>query len=383
MRAIVNGKILFDGQVVENKALLFDEQIKGIVEPSEVPADAEILDAKGNYVAPGFIDLHIHGYDEKDTMDGTTDAIRTIAKGIAKNGVTSFLPTTMTMSKEEIITALEAARVVKAEGSEGAQVLGVHMEGPYINEAFKGAQNGKYIQQPNAEAIKFVKDYQDIVKLITVAPEVEGAKTFIEEISNTTDIALSMGHTQATYEQAVEGIEAGISHTTHLFNAMTPLHHRNPGVVGAALASEKVSCEMICDTIHVNPGLYPMVIKAKAPDKFVLVTDCMCAGGCKDGQYALGGQAVFVKDGSARLEDGTLAGSILRLNEALKNVVAHTECGVEKAIEFATINPAKTIGVDSFKGTLDEGKDADIILFDQDINIKYTINKGITIYANN
>ncbi|MFQ9697687.1 MAG: N-acetylglucosamine-6-phosphate deacetylase, partial [Zhenhengia sp.] len=251
MRAIVNGKILFAEQVIENKALLFEEQIKGIVDVNEVPEGCEVIDAKGNYVAPGFIDIHIHGYDTKDTMDGTTEAIRTIAQGIAKNGVTSFLPTTMTMSKEEIATALEAARTVKAEGSEGAQVLGVHMEGPYINEAFKGAQNGKYIQAPNNEAIEFVKNYQDIVKLITIAPEVEGAKAFIEEISHSTDIALSMGHTKATYEQAMEGIEAGITHTTHLFNAMTPLHHRNPGVVGAALASEKVSCEMICDTIHI------------------------------------------------------------------------------------------------------------------------------------
>lgn len=383
MRAIVNGKILFAEQVIENKALLFEEQIKGIVDVNEVPEGCEVIDAKGNYVAPGFIDIHIHGYDTKDTMDGTTEAIRTIAQGIAKNGVTSFLPTTMTMSKEEIATALEAARTVKAEGSEGAQVLGVHMEGPYINEAFKGAQNGKYIQAPNNEAIEFVKNYQDIVKLITIAPEVEGAKAFIEEISHSTDIALSMGHTKATYEQAMEGIEAGITHTTHLFNAMTPLHHRNPGVVGAALASEKVSCEMICDTIHINKGLFPLVIKAKAPDKFVLVTDCMCAGGCKDGQYALGGQAVFVKDGSARLEDGTLAGSILRLNEALRNIVQNTECPIEKAIEFATINPAKTIRVDEFKGTLDTGKDADIILFDESINVKYTINKGITIYENN
>ena len=383
MRAIINGKILFDGQVLEHKALLFEEQIKGIVDVNEIPETCEVIDAKGNYVAPGFIDIHIHGYDTKDTMDGTTDAIRTIAQGIAKNGVTSFLPTTMTMSKEEIATALEAARVVKAEGSEGAQVLGVHMEGPYINEAFKGAQNGKYIQAPNQDAIAFVKAYQDIVKLITIAPEVEGAKAFIEEITHSTDIALSMGHTKATYEQAIEGIEAGITHTTHLFNAMTPLHHRNPGVVGAALTSEKVSCEMICDTIHINKGLFPLVVKAKAPDKFVLVTDCMCAGGCKDGQYALGGQAVFVKDGSARLEDGTLAGSILRLNEALRNIVENTNYPLEKAIEFATINPAKTIRVDGFKGTLDVGKDADIILFDEGINVKYTINKGITIYENN
>ncbi|MEF9959879.1 MAG: N-acetylglucosamine-6-phosphate deacetylase [Niameybacter sp.] len=383
MKAIVNGRILFDGQIIENKALLFEDKIIGIVDIQEMSQDVEIIDAKGHYVAPGFIDIHIHGYDTKDTMDGTEEAIRTIAKGIAQNGVTSFLPTTMTMSKEEIITALEVCRTVKAQGSEGSQVLGVHMEGPYINEAFKGAQNGKYIQEPNADAVQFVKDYQDIVKLITIAPEIEGANEFIKEISNNTGIALSMGHTKADFNQAMEGIEAGITHTTHLFNAMTPLHHRNPGVVGAALASEKVSCEMICDTIHVNKGLYPLVMKAKAPDKFVLVTDCMCAGGCKDGEYALGGQAVFVTEGSARLQDGTLAGSVLRLNEALRNVIEHTEYGVEKAIEFATINPAKTIKVDAFKGTLDTGKDADIIFFDDAVNIKYVINRGKTIHENN
>lgn len=383
MRALVNGKILFDGQIIENKALLFEQKVVGIVELADLPADVEQIDAKGNYISPGFIDIHIHGYDEKDTMDGTPEAIRIIAQGIVKNGVTSFLPTTMTMSKEAIRASLESARVVKNEAYKGAQILGVHMEGPYINEAFKGAQNSKYIQVPNNDAIEFVKEYKDIVKLITIAPEVEGAKNFIKEISETTDITLSMGHTKADFEEAMEGIEAGISHTTHLFNAMTPLHHRNPGVVGAALASEKVSCEMICDTIHVNKGLFPLVIKAKAPDKFVLVTDCMCAGGCQDGKYALGGQDVFVKDGSARLEDGTLAGSILRLNIALNNIIKNTNYGIEKAVEFATINPAKTIGVDTFKGTLDVGKDADIVLFDEDVNVKYVINRGITIHENN
>lgn len=383
MKAIINGKILFNKQIIEGRVLLFEEKIVGIVEENEMPQDVQIIDAKGYYVSPGLIDLHIHGYDTKDTMDGTQEAIRTIAQGIAKNGVTSFLPTTMTMSKEEIQTALEACRSVKLQGSKGAQVLGVHMEGPYINEACKGAQNGKYIQEPNQQAIEFVKDYQDIIKLITIAPEVEGAKTFIETISNTTDITLSMGHTKADFNEAMEGIEAGITHTTHLFNAMTALHHRNPGVVGAALASEQVSCEMICDTIHVNPGVYPLVIKAKAPDKFVLVTDCMCAGGCPDGKYALGGQPVFVKEDSARLEDGTLAGSILKLNEAVRNVINHTEYGIEQVIEFATINPAKTIGVDGFKGTLDEGKDADIILIDEQINVKCAINKGEIIYENN
>lgn len=383
MKCIKNCKILKDNQILLGKAILFDEKIVDIIDESNLPDTvSEVIDAQGNYVAAGLIDVHIHGYHGKDTMDGTVEAVETIAKGIVENGVTSFLPTTMTMSKEAITNALEAVRVVKENNVLGAEILGVHMEGPYVNAAFKGAQNGKYILNPTQEDIDYVKSYKDVVKLVTIAPEIEGAKTFIKDIAETTDITLSMGHTSATFDEAMEGIKCGISHTTHLFNAMTPLHHRNPGVVGAALASD-VSCEMICDTIHVNPGLYPLVIKAKAPNKFVLITDCMCAGGCKDGEYALGGQKVVVEQGSARLMDGTLAGSILRLNEALKNVVEHTEYGIETAINFATINPAMAIGVDAFKGTLDLGKDADIIIFDEEIKINHTINKGRTLYENN
>ena len=382
MKGIVNGKILHEGQVLTNHVLLFDEKIREIREKSTaVLENIELIDAKGNYVAPGFIDVHIHGYNECDTMDGTIEAIETIAEGICKNGVTAFLPTTMTMSKEAITRALDATRAVMAKGTKGAEVVGVHMEGPYVNTAFKGAQNGQYIVEPTQEDIQYVKSYEDVVKLITIAPEIEGAKAFIKDISSTTSIALSMGHSAAGFDEAMEGIACGISHTTHLFNAMTPLHHRNPGVVGAALASD-VSCEMICDTIHVNPGLYPLILKAKAPNKFVLVTDCMCAGGCQDGDYALGGQKVVVKEGSARLVDGTLAGSILKLNDALLNVISHTDCPIEEAIKFATINPARVIGIDKEKGTLDSGKDADIIIFNDKIQIQQTINKGRTIYEN-
>lgn len=384
MKCIYNGKILLNGEVLEGKAILFDETIQAIVDEKEGLAKAdEAIDANGHFVGPGFIDIHIHGYDGVDTMDGTTEAIEKIAKGIAENGVTAFLPTTMTMSKEDIVKALEAARVVKAEGKAGAQVLGVHMEGPYFNIAFKGAQNPEYLVNPGQAEIDFVKSYQDIIKVVSIAPEIEGATDFIKTISEETDITLSMGHTAATFDQAMEGIKCGISHTTHLFNAMSPLHHRNPGVVGAALASD-VSCEAICDTIHINPGLFPLIQKTKADtNKFVLVTDCMCAGGCPQGEYALGGQKVIVNENSARLEDGTLAGSILRLNQAVKNVVTHTDASVAKAVEYASLNPAKVIGVDGFKGTLDPGKDADIVIFDEEMTIHKTIGKGKTIYENN
>ena len=380
MKCIYNGKMLKDGQELVGKAILFNDKIIDIVDEQDIPTEGiELIDAKGNYIAPGFVDIHIHGYHKVDVMDGNKEAILTMAKGICANGVTSFLATTMTMSKETIEEALEAVREAQKEDVEGAEILGVHFEGPYINETFKGAQNAKYIVNPKTEDIEFVKSYEDIVKLITIAPEIEGAIDFIKTLHEQTNIAFSMGHTAATFEQAMEGIENGVSHTTHLFNGMNPLHHREPGALGAALASD-ISSEAICDTIHIHKGLFPFLIKAKGTDKFVLVTDCMCAGGCEDGEYSLGGQKVIVKEGSARIESGALAGSVLTLNAALRNILKHTNCPIEEAIKFVTINPATVIHMEDLKGTLDIGKDADIVIFDEEIKIRQTINKGNTIY---
>lgn len=380
MHCIYNGKIIHSGEILTNSAILFTDTIEAIVDEAEIrDKNYNYINAHGAYIAPGFIDLHIHGYNHVDTMDGTEEAIQTIAKGIAQNGVTSFLPTTMSMPIASIKKALDAILTVKQKGSEGADVLGAHMEGPYINSLLKGAQNEKYIVTPTASDIAFVKEYKEVIKLLTISPEIEGALTFIDTLSKTTNITLSMGHTHATYEQTLKGIEAGISHTTHLFNAMTPLHHRDPGVVGAALTTN-VSCELIADTIHVNKGLFPLVTKTKAPDKLILVTDCMCAGGCPPGEYALGGQKVLVDPLSARLEDGTLAGSILKLNVALRNILQYTDLPLEEAISFVSLNPAKIIQVDSYKGSLDRGKDADIVLFDEAINVQLTIRQGEVIY---
>ena len=382
MKCIYNGKILHDGAVIEGMAILFEDKIISIVPEEEGLKQAtDKIDAKGNYIAPGFIDIHIHGYLGYDTMDGNVESIQKISEGICGNGVTSFLPTTMTMSKEHIIAALESVRVAKKMDIKGAEILGVHMEGPYISETFKGAQNPEYIVRPSKEDVSFVKSYGDIVKHITIAPEIEGAKQFITTIHEDTDITLSMGHSAAGFKEAMEGIACGVSHATHLFNGMSPLHHREPGVVGAALTSD-ISCEAICDTIHVNKGLFPFLIKTKGIDKFVLVTDCMSAGGMYDGDYELGGQKVILKEGAVRLESGSLAGSVLTLNKALKNVMDETGLPIENAIKLVTINPATTIKVSDFKGTLDCGKDADIIVLDKDINVKMTINRGMKIYEN-
>ncbi|OON92979.1 MAG: N-acetylglucosamine-6-phosphate deacetylase [Candidatus Epulonipiscioides saccharophilum] len=377
MKYIKNGKIILDNKIITDKVLIFSDKIEKIVKPklSELN-DLEEIDAMGNFVSPGFIDIHIHGYNHNDFMDCNLDGLRQIARDITFNGVTSFLPTTMSMPKDIIQNALDIAKIVSQDPiTNQAQVLGAHLEGPYLNKLYAGAQNPDNIIIPDAEEIDFVQRNSDIIKLLTLAPEIENALTFIKKIKRTTDIALSMGHTAASYKQAMAGIVSGISSTSHLFNAMSGLHHRDPGAVGAALKFN-IFCELICDNIHINPAIMEFIVKLKSLDKIILVTDAMSAAGCSGGLYNLGGLPVIVKNQEARLENGALAGSVLKLNDALYNLIHHSELPIELAINFVTKNPAKLIGVDSFKGSLAIGMDADINIFDKDINMLHTFVKG-------
>ena len=376
MKAIINGKIVTPAGVVEGKALLYDEKIRGIV--CEAPAGCEVLDAKGAYVCPGLVDIHIHGYLREDTSDGKPEGLKTMAYGIAKNGVTSFLPTTMTVSMDEINAALNAARSVKEESKtwEGAEILGVHAEGPFINPSKKGAQSADNILKPDG---KFLVDNQDIIRSVTLAPEMDENHACIKEVTAKTDIMISMGHTDASFDEATSAIGDGVRHATHLFNAMSALNHRNPGVVGAALASENCSVEMICDTFHINPALYAIVEKQKG-DKTVLITDCTRAGGMPDGDYTLGGQVIHVNGIKCLLDDGTIAGSVLKLNHAIRNVLAHTTLPVHTVVNMASLNAAKAIHADTTKGSLETGKDADIFLADEKWEVSKTIKGGKLIY---
>ena len=374
MKAIINGRIITRNGVLENKVLVFNETIQRIQE--EVPTDCHIIDAKGMYIAPGLIDVHVHGSCGADTMDQTKEAIEVISTGISKNGVTSFLPTTMTMSQEDIYGALDVIRLCMNQPLKGAKVLGAHMEGPFINAIYKGAQSDKYIMKPNYQ---FIENYTDVIKLISYAPEMDDNYSFTKEVKEKTDITLSIGHTNADYNQAKEAFNCGCSHVTHLFNAMTPLNHREPGVVGAALTSD-VFTELIADTIHVNQQLFQFVLNNKGKHKMVLITDSMRAGCMKDGVYDLGGQAVFVKDGAARLESGNLAGSVLTLNKAVYNFFKKTDITIDEAIHMASLNPATSIGIVNFKGSLEIGKDADISIFDEEMNCYLTIVEGREVY---
>lgn len=378
MKAIVGGKIILKDRIVEDGVLLYSDVIEGIVSKENIPQNAEIIDAKGGYVAPGLIDLHIHGYLGKDVCDGEEESIRTIANGIVANGVTGFLPTTMTVDMKVIRKALEVCRNLKEESKNwnGSQILGCHAEGPFISESKKGAQDAKYILKPDAA---FVKEYADIISIITLAPETDTEDfSAIREITRDTDVVISMGHTSSDYDTAMDSTKAGVKHATHLFNAMTPLAHRAPGVVTAVMNTD-VSCELIVDTFHVSTALYDMLWKLKGR-KLCFITDCLPAGGLPFGEYTLGGTKIIYNDIVCRLEDGTVAGSVLPLNKGVWNVYKNSSIPLWECVNGASLNPATTIGIADKKGSLDVGKDADIIITDNEFNVEKTIIGGTVRY---
>ncbi|NLG57387.1 MAG: N-acetylglucosamine-6-phosphate deacetylase [Clostridiales bacterium] len=373
MKAIENGIILSPTGPLEGYSLVFDHQIRDIL-PGKAPQGSQAMDAQGLYVSPGLIDLHIHGYLGEDASDGSARGVVKMAEGLIQNGVTAFLPTTMTLSWEAIEQAFEVARALKQESLSpdfaGSQILGVHAEGPFINPKRKGAQSDRHILPP--DAVKML-GHQDIVKIVTMAPEVPGGLEFIRALTTKSDIVVSIGHTDASFEEALAAIEAGATHITHTFNAMTGLNHRAPGVVGAALTTEVV-CELIADTFHVHPGLFALLYRAKG-ERLVLVTDCTRAGGLGDGEYTLGGQPIQVKGVESRLKDGTIAGSVLKLNEAVLNFSRHCGLALHEAIPYASLHAARAIG-EAGKGSLEVGKDADIVLFDEKMRAQACFVRG-------
>lgn len=381
MKAIVNGRILLPGAEVQGKALVYDKKIVGVMDEAAARAMAdEVIDAAGMYVSPGLVDVHIHGYLGADVSDADNAGVRKMAKGILANGVTSFLPTTMTIGWSTLETIFAQLRQLREESRsaafEGAEILGCHAEGPFINPAKKGAQAEENILPPDAEK---VLPYADIIRMISFAPEMPGGDQFIRTLKEKTDITLSIGHTSANYDQAMNAIRLGANHITHTFNAMTPMMHRDPGVVGAALTTD-VYCELIVDTFHVNKGLFPLMHKAKG-EHLVLITDCLRSCGMPDGEYELGGQKFVLKGIECRLLDGTIAGSVLKLNQGVRNFRDYASVSMHEAVRAASLNAAASIGVADCKGSLEAGKDADIVLMDGDCNVLRTIVGGVTKFV--
>lgn len=340
------------------------------------PGDYEYL---GEIVAPGLVDTHIHGYYGKDIMNAEEGALNVISKGLLECGVTSFLPTTLTDSKERTDAALKRV-AAEYKDVKGAKVRGIFLEGPFFTEKYKGAQNPNYMSDPKIDYLKEWKEISDgLVNKIAIAPERAGAEDFIKK-ANAMGVRVALGHSDASFDEAVAAVDAGANIFVHTFNGMSGLHHREPGMVGAAMATDAIS-ELICDGHHVNPNAAGILMNTKGRDKIALITDCMSAGSMADGDYKLGEFPVRVENGTARLKDGgSLAGSILKLKDGVKNVVDWEIADIFEAIQMASLVPAKSVGIDNICGKLHEGYDADFIVLDYDMNLKATYLNGEAAY---
>lgn len=345
----------------------------------EVPTDATVTDYTGKWIAPGLVDTHIHGYLNHDIMDADPEGLKIISEALLSCGVTSFLPTTLTSSRE-LLTKV-AKTIGEVAGTEsGAKIQGIYFEGPFFTEKYKGAQNPSYFSDPSMEIFNEWQDASGgLIKKIALAPEREGVPAFVEALTKQ-DIVVALGHSDATIDEAQRAVEAGASVFVHAFNGMRGLHHREPGMVGATMSLNNVYAELICDGHHVHQKAMEVLIDAKGHDHIALITDCMMAGGMPDGNYMLGEFPVVVAEGTARMESGNLAGSILKLKEALKNVVDWNLANVEQAVRMTSLIPAISCKIDDKCGSIAPGREADFIVLTKDLELEATYLDGKCCY---
>ncbi|MDR0396307.1 MAG: N-acetylglucosamine-6-phosphate deacetylase [Oscillospiraceae bacterium] len=370
----ITGGLVYQDEAyfAEADLLIKDGEISDI---GALLAPDETYDAAGCYVVPGFIDTHIHGFAGVDTMSGA-DAVRTMSRELAKHGTTAFLPTTMTASKQDTRAAVRGVALAMSDPEpNGAAILGCLMEGPFFCAKRKGAQPEHALLNPSVAAYEdMTGEDEKAVRRLALAPELPGADELIRELVSR-GVQVSLGHTDATHAQMTAAASIGASSVTHVYNAMSPLTHREPGAVGAALTNRQLTAEFIADLIHLHPAALRLVYDAKGPFGCAAITDSMEAGGMPDGKYKLGGQEVFVKDNAARLKDGTLAGSVLTLRRSLMNMVTVVGVPLARALPMYTSTPARLIG-ETKRGSLSKGMIADVVVIDRSFNIRAVWTAG-------
>lgn len=346
----------------------------------DVPkGDVKIIKEAGKWIAPGLVDTHIHGYMNHDVMDSDADGLKVMSEGLLSCGVTSFLPTTLTSSKDHLTKVAKTIGEVYQEVP-GAKVQGIYFEGPFFTEKYKGAQNPSYFGDPDLATFNEWQEASGgLIKKIALAPEREGVKDFVKTVTEA-GVVVALGHSDATLEEATDAVEAGASVFVHAYNGMRGLNHREPGMVGALMSLNHVFSELICDGHHVHPNAAEILMESAGHDHVALITDCMMAGGMPDGNYNLGEFPVVVKDGTARLESGNLAGSILKLKEAIKNVVDWELATPEQAIMMATLVPAISCKIDDKCGMISQGRDADFIVLNPSMELEATYLDGVERY---
>ena len=377
-----NAKILSASGVIDPGWLLVENRSIVQIGKGSPPASmggVETIDASGSTLAPGLIDLHVHGAVGREVMDANPDGILEIARFLATRGVTAFLAATWTAPQPKIQQALKV--IVDSYGHirDGASLVGAYLEGPYLNPNRAGAQDMNLIRQAveQAEALSYLES--GLVRIVALAPEYPENMWLVDECVKR-GIAVAAAHTNATYEEMEIAVKHGVSLLTHCFNAMSPFHHRQPGAAGAGLVLKELRCELIADNIHVHPVVQKILYQARGCQGIVLVSDCVRATGLPEGEYDLDGRKVKVKNGAVHLPDGTLAGSVLTLDTALKNFMAAANLPLEEAILSASLYPARAIGIAHYKGVLDIGHDADILLLDRDMNLLLTMVEGKIVY---
>ena len=380
--AIKNGRIATPVDVIDDGVILVkNSKIEAVGEKDKVtmPRDALVIDARGRIATPGFIDVHVHGGGGSDVMDGSYDALNEMSTFEARHGTTGFLPTPYTDSQKRLLASVKAIETAMKRGTSGGEVLGIHLEGPYINIERKGGQPPEYIRKPDLEELRLLLEASNNnVKMITLAPEVNGGSEFVRRIIQYGVVA-SIGHSNATYDEALRAVDAGVSHACHAYNAMREFHHREPGVVGAVLSCDELTAELIADGIHVHPAAMKILVKCKGTDRIILVTDAVVGTGM-EGRYKLGGRDVVITKKDSRFLDGALAGSVLTMDSAVRNIMGLVGASLQDAVKMATVNPARRIGVYDRKGSLEAGKDADITIVDDQINVYMTMVMGKIVY---
>jgi N-acetylglucosamine-6-phosphate deacetylase len=382
MKYILKCKEVFlEDEVKNNYSILIDDGIIRTID-KDINHNCNVIDLSKYKAIPGLVDLHIHGGNGYDTMDGTYESLNGISKFVARYRVTSFLPTTVTAPMDNIEKAVINLKETMEKGVDGAEILGLYLEGPYLTEEHKGAHPPSFMRPLNLEEIQRLIDLSsNNIRIITIAPEKKGSNEVIKYLKDS-GVKVSIGHTNATYDEVMDAFDIGASIGVHTFNGMRGLHHREPGVVGAILNRREVYAELIADNIHVHPGVMSILYRLKDSDKMYLISDCMRAGGLKDGEYMLGELKVIVKNSIARTQNGSLAGSSLKIIEALKNIINATGISLHEAVKMATITPARALNLDNSIGSIKENKKANIAIIDDELNVVMTIINGKIVHKN-
>jgi N-acetylglucosamine-6-phosphate deacetylase len=370
---------LFNAPQQSTSILIEDGVIAGIGQTNVAPPNVNTLDARGRIIAPGFIDIHIQGAGGADVLDVTPDALKAISQTCGRFGVTGFLATTVFKQNQKNEHLLLAARYVGRDLG-GANLLGIHLEGPFISPEKKGMILPNCLSAPSLQLFDEIQDVTGgWLKIMTIAPELPGNLEIVRHLIGSNIIA-SFGHSNATYKQTLDGFEAGISHVTHLFNAMPSIHHRSPGPLIAIFQTKHITAQLIADGVHIHPAVVKLTFDLLGPDRFIPITDGMQAMGLPDGSFVYNGLEYESKNGTARYKDGTLIGTALGLSQLLGRFMVFTGCPLDIAIRTVTENPAKLLGIESKKGTIAQGKDADLVLLDQDYSIHTTIVAGKIVF---